>query len=182
MKTIKIIDLLNKIANGEIEYGTIFYVNGDFFYNLIIIDEELYVINTMTKQLELLGGKYIDRFIRNDVELLKLNDEVEIPEEMTESEKAVRGWNKYCKAVYDMNNPDSKEEPTTCEEFAKMFQENCKMFQPKDNKIEKIDINFDYIEFGKMLSCVLSTKFSYNEKVIINKINEIIDILNKGDK
>lgn len=115
----KAIDLLNKIANGKIEDGTIFYVNGDFFYNLIVIDEELYVINTMTKQLELLGSKYIGGFIRDDVKLLKLNNEVEIieedptkisPEELAENinsisylksnvETAVNSFNKFSKLL-----------------------------------------------------------------------------------
>ena len=76
----KVIDLLNKIANGEIENDTIFYVKGDFFYDLIVIDEKLYVINSITKQLELLESKYIGRFIRDDVELAILK-EVEIIEE-----------------------------------------------------------------------------------------------------
>lgn len=71
----KVIDLLNKIANGEIETGTIFYVNGDFFYDLVVINENLYVINTMLKQLELLENKYINRFIKDDVELLILKEE-----------------------------------------------------------------------------------------------------------
>jgi hypothetical protein len=71
----KVIDLLNKIANGEIGTGTIFYVNGDFFYDLVVINENLYVINTMSKQIELLENKYINRFIRDDVELLILKEE-----------------------------------------------------------------------------------------------------------
>ena len=71
----KVIDLLNKIANGEIETGTIFYVNGDFFYDLVVINENLYVINTMSKQLELLENKYINRFIKDDVELLILKED-----------------------------------------------------------------------------------------------------------
>ena len=82
----KVIDLLNKIANGEIENNTIFYVKGDFFYDLIVIDEKLYVINSMTKQLELLESKYIGRFIRDDVELAILK-EVEIIEEDKKIEK-----------------------------------------------------------------------------------------------
>lgn len=71
----RVIDLLNKIANGEIETGTIFYVNGDFFYDLVVINENLYVINTMSKQLELLENKYINRFIKDDVELLILKED-----------------------------------------------------------------------------------------------------------
>jgi len=64
-----IFDLLAKIESGEIKSGTIVYVDGDFFYNLIVIDKNLYVIQGMTKQLELLESQYIGRFIRDGVEL-----------------------------------------------------------------------------------------------------------------
>ena len=76
----KIIDLLKKIEKGKIN-ESIFYVNGDFFYDLIVIDKNLYVINTMTKQLELLQSKYISKFIRDNVELLRLDNFEEILEE-----------------------------------------------------------------------------------------------------
>lgn len=83
----KIIDLLNKIANGEME-ESLFYVNGDFFYDLIVIDKNLYVINTTAKKLELLESKYISRFVRDNVELLRLDnfekklEEKKIPEKL----------------------------------------------------------------------------------------------------
>ena len=69
----KITDLLNKIASSEMEEA-IFYVAGDFFYYLIVINENLYVINTETKQLELLETKHISRFIKEDVELIRLDN------------------------------------------------------------------------------------------------------------
>ena len=65
----KITNLLNKIANGEIENDSIFYVNGDFFYNLIVVDGDLYVINTRTKQLTLLESHIIGRFIEANIVL-----------------------------------------------------------------------------------------------------------------
>ena len=76
----KVIDLLKELENGEIN-ESIYYVNGDFFYDLIVIDKNLYVINTMTKQLELLQSKYISKFIRDNVELLRLDNFEEILEE-----------------------------------------------------------------------------------------------------
>ena len=76
----KVIDLLKEIEKGKIN-ESIFYVNGDFFYDLIVIDKNLYVINTMTKQLELLQSKYISKFIRDNVELLRLDNFEEIIEE-----------------------------------------------------------------------------------------------------
>ncbi len=82
----KIIDLLNDIENDEIEEGTIFEVIGDFFYKLIVIDENLYCINEMTKKLELLDSKYIGRFDNRQYEIVKLSNKVEeekkIPEKL----------------------------------------------------------------------------------------------------
>ena len=73
----KIIDLLNDIENDEIEDGTIFEVIGDFFYKLIVIDKNLYCINEMTKQLEILDSKYIGRFDNRQYEIIKLSNKVE---------------------------------------------------------------------------------------------------------
>ena len=97
----KIIDLLNKIANGEMEEA-VFYINGDFFYDLIVINENLYVINTRTKQLELLETKYISRFIRDNVELIRLDKEVEtIEEEKKIPEKISLEIDKFEDSYYD---------------------------------------------------------------------------------
>lgn len=46
-------------------------------------------------------------------------------------------------------------------------------------KIEEINIDFDYIDFSKLFACSLSSKFTYKEKIIIKKINEIIREINK---
>lgn len=73
----KIIDLLSDIENDEIEDGTIFEVIGDFFYKLIVIDKNLYCINEMTKQLEILDSKYIGRFDNRQYEIVKLSNKVE---------------------------------------------------------------------------------------------------------
>lgn len=82
----KIIDLLNDIENDEIEDGTIFEVIGDFFYKLIVIDKNLYCINEMTKQLEILDSKYIGRFDNRQYEIIELSKKVEeekkIPEKL----------------------------------------------------------------------------------------------------
>ena len=63
-----IIEVLKKIENNEIKEGTIFH-GGDLFYNLIVIKKELYVINTTTKVLYLLGSNTIGNFIVNDYKL-----------------------------------------------------------------------------------------------------------------
>lgn len=86
-----IIDLLSKMVNGEIAEDSIFYVNGDFFYYLIVIDKQLYAINTRTKQLELLENKYIAKFIIDNIELLELKNTVELIEEINQ---IIEGGNK----------------------------------------------------------------------------------------
>jgi len=82
----KVIDLLNDIENDEIEDGTIFEVIGDFFYKLIVIDKNLYCINEMTKQLEILDSKYIGRFGNRQYEIIELSNKIEeekkIPEKL----------------------------------------------------------------------------------------------------
>ena len=72
------------LENDNIKDGTIFEVIGDFFYKLIVIDKNLYCINEMTKQLEILDSKYIGRFNKEQYDLVELNDEVEIIEEEKE--------------------------------------------------------------------------------------------------
>jgi len=129
----KTTDLLNKIPNGEMEEA-IFYVAGDFFYNLIVIDENLYVINTSSKQLELLESKYICRFIRDNIELIRLDN------------------------------------------FEKILEET-----KIPEKLEGIDSLFK-IEQDLDLKGFLTWQKS-NNKIIENKINEIIDYLkSKGDE
>lgn len=63
-----IIEVLKKIDTNEIKEGTIFH-GGDLFYNLIVIEKKLYVINTITKELSLLASNIIGNFIVNDYKL-----------------------------------------------------------------------------------------------------------------
>lgn len=62
----KMAELLKKINNKEIKDGTMFY-GGDLFYNLIVVDRDLYVINTHTRQLSILESHIIGRFIEENV-------------------------------------------------------------------------------------------------------------------
>ena len=64
----KITELLIKINNNEIKNGAIFH-GGDLFYNLIVIDSTLYVINEITKNLNMLDSKTIGNFIDKQYEL-----------------------------------------------------------------------------------------------------------------
>lgn len=57
-----IIELLEKISEGKIKDGSLFH-GGDLFYNLIVLNKNLYVINEMTKQIELLESHHIGNFI-----------------------------------------------------------------------------------------------------------------------
>lgn len=63
-----IIEVLKKIDTNEIKEGTIFH-GGDLFYNLIVIEKKLYVINTITKELSLLASNIIGNFIVKDYKL-----------------------------------------------------------------------------------------------------------------
>ena len=63
----KIIEILKKIENREIKGGSMFH-GGDLFYNLVVIDKSLYIIQTDTKEIKLLESKYIGKFIENNTE------------------------------------------------------------------------------------------------------------------
>lgn len=103
----KTVNLLDRIADGEME-GSIFCVKGDFFYNLIVIDGSLYVLNKTAKKLELLDNKYISRFISDDIELLRLDiDEKEEKKKIPKKLETLNA-NYHSKEVYYENY--SKEE------------------------------------------------------------------------
>ena len=80
MKTIKIIDLLNKIANGEEVPKKIKYLNA------------IYIYNKETKQYYKLDNNYVDTILTKSLRAVlinfdRLNDEVEIIEEKKLPEK-----------------------------------------------------------------------------------------------
>lgn len=60
-----IVELLEKISKKEIKDGTIFH-GGDLFYNLIVIDGDLYVINEIKKELQILESHYIGNLIKEN--------------------------------------------------------------------------------------------------------------------
>lgn len=66
----QIIDLLKKIENGEIKDATLFY-GGDLFYKLIVIDKNIYILNTNKKEFQLANSKLIGNFIKNEYKLFE---------------------------------------------------------------------------------------------------------------
>lgn len=56
--------ILIDIEEGKIHNGTMM-TGGDLFYDLVVIDKSLYVINTTTKDIVLLPSKNIERYIKN---------------------------------------------------------------------------------------------------------------------
>jgi len=77
----KVGDLLNKIANGELEDETMISCNG-FFHNIIYKNENLYWVHKN----EIVETKYIIEAMKNDYEF-KIYNEVEIIEEDKKIEK-----------------------------------------------------------------------------------------------
>lgn len=69
----KVKELMNKLYNEEIPTGRKYYVEGDFFYDLVVIDNELYIINTYAKELQLLSAKDVQRLIEKDYNLYHLD-------------------------------------------------------------------------------------------------------------
>ena len=63
-----IVELLKKIENKEIKEGAMF-CGGDLFYDLVVIDKSLYIIQTTTKEIKLLESRYIGNFIEKNYEL-----------------------------------------------------------------------------------------------------------------
>jgi len=59
-----IVELLEKIENGEIKDDTIFY-GGDLFYKLIVVGKKLYVLNTRCNEFKLVDSHLIGSFIKN---------------------------------------------------------------------------------------------------------------------
>ena len=99
----KIIDLLNKIANGEIEDETMISCNG-FFNNIVYRDKNLYWVHRN----EIVETKYITEAIQNNyefkiyTELEILEEEKKIPEklEIYEDEEGHYFIDKHCKKIY----------------------------------------------------------------------------------
>lgn len=60
--------LLIKIENNEIENGAMF-CGGDLLYDLIVIDRDLYVINTITKTIVPLTSRTIGNFLEKKYKL-----------------------------------------------------------------------------------------------------------------
>ena len=161
----KATDLLNKITNEEMEEA-IFYVNGDFFYDLIVIDKNLYIINTRTKQLELLETKYISRFIKDNVELIRLDNFEEIIKEEPRNIEV-------CGSLFTKSEYDKL---AHSEEEKKIPEKIDYIVEKKEGRFG--EYNDYYLPFEKANVGLCDV-----DKFIIDKINEIIDYLkSKGDE
>lgn len=180
-----IIDLLAKIESGEIKTGTTVYVDGDFFYNLIVIDKSLYVIQEMTKQLELLESQHIGRFIRDDVELKILKPTAPTINDIRESnglprieqekectvESCCEGMEGLSKALLKIRDDMQKywrkrinEEPT--EEDDINIKRDIKYYLIDPEETEKLKID----------------QINMNFKILRERIYEIEGMINFSDK
>lgn len=63
----KVIDLLNKIANGEIENKTLIGCDA-FFHDLIVYGKNLYFINVNMKEFSIFETRYVCESIENNYE------------------------------------------------------------------------------------------------------------------
>ena len=136
VEKMKIIDLLNKIANGEEVPKKIKYNNETF-----TIREEK---DDYTNQ----NNWFTDRF-----SFLELNEEVEIIEDKPFSERVEEIYNRHIDYIYNEEN----------------------------KKIEKIPymFNLGYIDMND--KDIVKKELNETINGIYNKINEIIDVINRGD-
>lgn len=144
----KIIELYNKMANGEDLPNKIKYYN------------TVYEYDDSSRRYRTINDHFLEEEIANDTRYfnLILNDEVEVIEEKKEENKIT---------------------PETIKALGKAFGNMQKIFEegyeeglkgPK--KIEKIDIAWKNVfDEQAQQDCV---------KMILNKINEIIDEINEG--
>ena len=144
----KVIDLLNKIANGEEVPKKIKYDNDIWNYDEISRDYELFDVS---------GNLYL---FDEELNITKaLNDEVEIIEEDKQEPK-----------------PITKKD---LEALGYAFGEMRKALQNGWNK----SLNNEPFKEGKKIEklVIVGNELSDTGKGIVNKINEIIDFINKGE-
>lgn len=157
MKKIKIIDLLNKIANGE-EVPEKINFNGEEY--------RLNYANTYVDK----NGKYIFQKYNN----LILNDEVEIIEEPQPTKEEIK---EYTNKFLEVWTPIKQQFGKLFDELIRIkndlglnLEDNIKE-EPQEHKIpEKLDYKYRNL-YGRISQCKQS------EIRIIDKINEILDYL-----
>lgn len=88
----KVIDVINKINNGEILTNTILNCNG-FLYYVIVIDKKLYFINTYNEGLQEVSNKYIFECFKNNYDFEIINPVEETPKEELEEDKKIEPLN-----------------------------------------------------------------------------------------
>lgn len=141
---IKIIDILNKIANGEEPPKKIVY------------KDDIYVYNENAGDYENGQDEYLfDEYVLTDI----LNDEVEILETTIHNEKEI--------------------EKTT--EVLKWAEEKVFPLIKKIQEIEKQNKKIEPLKYKEIKSPIMGdvVEYDYSEKELLDKINEIIDYINK---
>ena len=88
MEKVKIIDVINKINNGEILTNTILNCNG-FLHYVIVIDKKLYFINTYNEELQAVSSKYIFECFKNNYDFEIINPKEEKTNEIIEEDKKI---------------------------------------------------------------------------------------------
>ena len=149
----RVIDLLNKIANGE-EVPKCFKVNNHIWeWNVNSYQNELY-------------GEFAVTGLRYD--LSNLNDEIEIIEEDEKDEEIEVYINGEKVDITDIYEPLKQGEY--------FYKENGKWYV---HRLENISI---LLEEDKTIENIkVKSTFTRNQKKIARKINEIIDFINKGE-
>jgi hypothetical protein len=156
----KIIDLLNKIANGE-EVPKKFIIKGSCFKDLY------YEYNEKYDCYDLIGknfkyGCYVFGYG-------ELNEEVEIIEEDKKDEEIELYFNGKKVDITDIFEPLKQGEY--------IYKENDKWYAHRLK-----NVTFEVEEDKKIENIKVKSTFTRNQKQIARKINEIIDYINKGDK
>ena len=148
----RLIDILNKIANGELKEGT-----------KVIWDDKVYISNGKDILRRAKDFYFFD--LLEDVGLFNLNDEVELiePQEPTECEHE---WENY--AMYNPNTGESRD----YRKCAKCDLEE--EIEPTDNTTEKIE---ELIDWYATTNDDKSTEMLLH--IVWNKLNEVIIYINK---
>ena len=159
----KLIDLLNKIANGEqpnkIKYqGIVYFKSG---MNYVNIDE------------------FIPRIFMQHIFENSLNDEVEIVEEKEDTPKVQVEMTQEDFQEYLKSNPPKKWEIKDGRFVVdKILEDGSVIIAEEDEKIEPINVNLDYLDFDILfqiinIDTINSPIFFIDEHIFILTWNDI---------
>lgn len=160
----KVIDLIKGMYEGELPSTVSFNMYGDRYTAYY---------NTRIMKLK------IEDYNQNDICITNYYDEIEILdndylEEETKKEDLINHLVNECDCIIE-DTPKVQVEMTQ-EEYNEYLDK--KINTPKEEKkIEPINEYLDYLE-DIPFSATLSKRFTHNELVIINKLNELIDKVN----